>query len=706
MNVWQVINLLVFLAVAAYAVYLFAYIVYSRYLFIKLGQKAPFKKQFNARLRQIWIDVFGQKKLLKDKKSGWMHVAMFYGFIVLQFGAIDLFVKGLAPGKHLPFPAYGAFTFIQEIVTLIVLLATMYAAYRRFGEKLARLKQTWKAGLVIWFLSALMISILMSAAFDIVWQNEPLGWAHPIASLLAMPFLGLSQTGAMVGFYIFWWMHALVLFSFLVYVPQSKHAHLIAGPINVFLKRQDPPGKLSNIDFEDETAESFGINKIEQFDQNQLVDLYACVECGRCTDVCPASGTGKMLSPMDLLVKMRDHLTEKGAAITSRSPWMPAYAFSAANQTSQQTAATRSNEEQDGAHPEYDYPVELIGDVITEQELWACTTCGNCEDACPVSNEHVGKIIDMRRYLVLTEGKMSPEASRTFQNIERQSNPWGINRKERIKWVEEREELTIPTVKQVDEFEYLFWVGSMGSFDNRSTKVSEAFVRLLHEAGVSFAILGNEEKNSGDVARRMGNDFLFQQLASENIANFQKYNVKKIVTCDPHAYNTFKHEYPDFGLEGVDVLHHTDLLAQLLQEGRLVPAHQVDERITYHDSCYLGRYNDQYDAPRYILSQIPGTELVEMARNRENAMCCGAGGGMMWMEETEGVRVNVARTEQAIEVHPDTIASACPFCLTMMSDGTKAKEMEDRISTKDVAEILAESVFGAGSEQEPVKFAN
>ena len=696
MSVWLIINWLVFLAVAAYALYLFGYVVYSRYQFISLGRKAPMKKQYDARLKEVWINVFGQKKLLKDKKSGLMHVIMFYGFIVLQFGAVDLFIKGLAPGHHLPVPAYPAFTFVQEIVTLLVLMATVYAAYRRFGEKLARLKQTWKAGLVIWFLTSLMVSILMSAAFDVVWQKETTGWAHPVASLLALPLLGLSDTAAMVGFYAFWWMHALVLFAFLVYVPQSKHAHLIAAPINVFLKRQDPPGKLENVDFEDEEAESFGKNKIEQFDRNELLDLYACVECGRCTDVCPAAGTGKMLSPMDLIVKMRDHLTEKGSAITSRSPWMPAFAFAGANQTAMETAVTRVNEAADRAHPEYDYPVQLIGDVITESELWACTTCRNCEDACPVSNEHVGKIVDMRRYLVLTEGKMPPEVSRTFQNIERQSNPWGINRKERVKWVEGREELTVPTVKQVESFEYLFWVGSMGSFDSRSTKVSEAFVRLLHEAEVSFAILGNEEKNSGDVARRMGNDFLFQQLAAENIATFQKYKVKKIVTCDPHAYNTFKHEYPDFGLEGVDVYHHTELLARLLEEGRLEPRFAVNERITYHDSCYLGRYNDQYDAPRTIISRIPGAELVEMARSRENAMCCGAGGGMMWMEETDGIRVNVARTEQAMAVNPSTIASACPYCLTMMSDGTKAKEVEDKVHTKDVAEILAESVFGPG----------
>lgn len=694
MTLWFIVNGGLFLFVAAYAIYLFAHVVYSRYLFIKLGPKPPLEKQWNERLKALWVNVFGQKKLLKDKKSGLMHIVMFYGFIVIQFGAIDLFMKGLLPGKHLPVPAYPAFTFVQEIVTALVLLATVYAAYRRYGEKLARLKQTWRAGLVIGFLTTLMLTILFSAAFDLLWQKEPIGWAHPVASLLALPFKGLSETAAMGLFYLFWWLHALVLFAFLVYVPQSKHLHLIAAVINTFLKRQGPPGKLSNVDFDDETAETFGIHQIEQFDQKQLLDLYACVECGRCTDVCPASGTGKLLSPMDLIVKMRDHLTEKGAAITSRTPWMPAFAFAGANRAVLEAAATRTDDGREGAHPVDDDPVQLIGDVITEGELWACTTCRNCEDACPVSNEHVGKIIDMRRYLVLTEGKMSPEVSRTFQNIERQGNPWGLSRKERTKWIDEREPLHVPTVKDVPDFDVLFWVGSMGAYDNRSAKVSEAFVRLLHAAGVTFAILGNEEKNSGDVARRLGNDFLFQQLATENIATFQKYGVKRIVTCDPHAYNTFKHEYPDFGLTGVEVLHHTELLAQLLDEGRLAPKYPVDERVTYHDSCYLGRYNDVYDAPRAILQHIEGITVVEMARSRENAMCCGAGGGMMWLEEQEGVRINVARTEQALAVEPDTIASACPYCLTMLSDGTKAKEVEDAVKTRDVAEILADAVFG------------
>jgi len=689
----EVINLIAFLLIAGYAVYLFAYVVYSRYTFIRLGKPANLKKDLKNRLNEVLVNVFGQRKLLKDKKSGIMHVVMFYGFIIIQFGAIDLFIKGLVPGYHLPVPAYPVFTLLQEITVFAVLLAALYAYYRRFIEKLPRLKRGWKAGLVIWFLTSLMLSILLSAAFEQLWLGHEASWATPVSSLIAAPFAPwLSEEAAGVLFYVFWWAHALILFTFLVYVPQSKHFHLIVAPINTFLKRQGPPAKPSLIDFEDESATSYGAGKIEDFDQKQLIDLYACVECGRCTSVCPAAGTGKMLSPMDLIVKMRDHLTAKGAAITSRSPWVPAFAFSGANQAALGVEVTR---EEDGS---YNYPIKLVGDVITETELWACTTCRNCEEACPVMNEHVEKIIDMRRYLVLTEGEMPAEAARTFQNIERQGNPWGISKKDRYNWTEDLD-VPVPTVKEQKDFEYLLWVGSMGSYDNRSQKVTRALVRLLHHAGVKFATLGKKEKNSGDTARRMGNEFLFQQLAMDNIQQFEKYNVKKIITLDPHAYNVFKNEYPDLGFEA-EVYHHTQILAKLIREGRIRPTKEVKERVTYHDSCYLGRYNDEYDAPRFILQSIPGIELVEMERNRENAMCCGAGGGMMWMEEREGVRVNTARTKQALAVRPSLIGSACPYCLTMLSDGTKAMEVEDQVKTMDVAEVLEMAVdFDDQAEQ-------
>ncbi len=698
-SVLELLNLAAFMAVLGFALYAFASVVYARYTFIKLGKPADLKEDVGQRINLVLNNVFGQKKLLKDTKSGIMHVILFYGFLIIQLGAIELIGQGFAPEWKLPIPGHHYFTLFQEITVFLVILAVAYSWYRRYGEKLPRLKRGWRSGLVIVFLTVLMFSELLSIGFRNLMHGVGPSAYEPFSSLLAMPFAGLAgTTAAAVGFYFFWWVHTLTLLTFLVYVPQSKHFHLIAAPVNVYLKRLDPPAKLKPIDFEDEEAEAFGVGKIEDFTQKQLLDLYACVECGRCTSMCPAAGTGKMLSPMDLIVKMRDHLTEKGQAVTSRTAFMPGNWFnpgtpvlvSGSNALDTKEVAAAAEE---AAAPAFEYNIQLIGDVITEQELWACTTCRNCEDQCPVMNEHVDKIIDMRRYLVMTEGSMPAEATRVFQNIERQSNPWGINRNERADWVNELEEgLKAPTVKENPDFEYLFFVGSMGSFDKRSQKITHAFVKVMNKAGINFAILGNEEKNSGDTPRRLGNEFLFQQLAMENIELFQKYNVKKIVTCDPHAYNILKNEYPDFGLEGVEVYHHTELLAKWIEEGRIKPTKELKERITYHDSCYLGRYNDVYDAPRIILQSIPGVELVEMKRHGSDSMCCGAGGGLMWLEEREGKRINVARTEQALELNPTVISTACPYCLTMISDGTKAKEVEEQVQTMDVVELLAKAI--------------
>ncbi|MBE4907733.1 4Fe-4S dicluster domain-containing protein [Bacillus luteolus] len=697
-----VINFIAFLAVTAYAVYLFAYLIKTRTEYIKLGKKIEFDRKFKERFDKIWVNVFGQKKLLKDKKSGIIHVMFFYGFILVQFGAIDFIIKGLVPGAHLPLgPLYPAFTFFQEIVTFMILVAVVWAFHRRYVEKLVRLKRGFKSGLVLLFIGGLMLSVLLGNGMGLVWHGHDLTWSEPIASGFAFILAWIGETASIVVFYIAWWIHLLFLLTFLVYVPQSKHAHLIAGPVNVFFGRLSNPGKLDAINFEDETQETFGVGKIEDFKQTQLIDLYACVECGRCTNMCPATGTGKMLSPMDLIVKLRDHLTEKGAVVTSRAPWVPTVAFSNTKGNQLALASAGKGAEESAATLEMAYNPSLIGDVITEEEIWACTTCRNCEDQCPVMNEHVDKIIDLRRYLVLTEGKMDADAQRAMTNIERQGNPWGLNRKEKENWREAREDVVVPTVKELkkagEEFEYLFWVGSMGAFDNRSQKIALSFAKLLNEAGVKFAILGNKEKNSGDTPRRLGNEFLFQELATGNIDEFEKNEVKKIVTIDPHAYNIFKNEYPDFGLKA-EVYHHTEVLAQLVKEGKLIPKYEVKETITYHDSCYLGRYNEVYEQPRDILRAIPGVTLIEMERNRESGMCCGAGGGLMWMEEDTGSRINVARTEQALAIQPSVISSGCPYCLTMLSDGTKAKEVEEEVGTFDIAELLEKSVVGETKE--------
>ncbi|MDR7080115.1 Fe-S oxidoreductase [Neobacillus niacini] len=690
----SLLNLLAFLAMAGYAFYLFVNLVYTRYLFIKLGKKAEFKPNLKERFNLILVNGFGQSKLFKDKKSGLMHLVLFYTFFIIQVGLIELIIKGFIKGYEFPFgEAHKYFSLLQEWATFLMLLAVVYGFYRRYGEKLKRLqwKRDSKAAFVYIALCTLTSSILLTLGFEaIMLSHEPNLVYAPYSGAIALLFSGIGTTTGTLLFYVFWWVHMLTVFSFLVFVPQSKQFHELFAMVNIFFKKSGPVGKLRKIDFEDETAEEFGVGKIEDFTQAQLIDLYACAECGRCTNMCPASGTGKTLSPMDLIVKMRDHLTEKGAAITSRQPWVPTFAFK--NTLGNQIALAGAGAQESAAALE---SVSLIGDVITEEEIWACTTCRNCEDQCPVMNEHVDKIIDLRRYLVLTEGKMNPDAQRAITNIERQGNPWGLNRKERENWRGCREDISVSTVKEKqkagEEFEYLFFVGSMGSYDNRSQKIAQSFARVMNLAGISFAILGNNEKNSGDTPRRMGNEFLFQELANANIANFQKYNVSKIVTIDPHAYNSFKNEYPEFGLEA-EVYHHTELLALWIREGRIKFTKELNEVITYHDSCYLGRYNTVYDPPREILKAIPGVKVVEAGRNRENAMCCGAGGGMMWTEENTGTRINIARTEQLLETKPTMIGSGCPYCLTMISDGVKAKEVEETIENFDIVEILEKAL--------------
>ncbi|MFS0671172.1 (Fe-S)-binding protein [Peribacillus frigoritolerans] len=685
---FSLLNFLAFLVISGYAIYLFANLVYSRYLFVKLGKKAEFEPNLKERINAVLVNGFGQRKLFKDKKSGFMHLVLFYTFFIIQVGLIELIIKGFIKGYEFPFgEGHKYFSLLQECATFLMLLAVGYGFYRRYGEKLKRLqwKRDGKAAFVYIALCTLTSSILLTLGFEaIMLDHEPNLVYAPFSGAIALLFSGIGSTAGTVLFYLFWWVHMVTVFSFMVFVPQSKQAHELFAMFNIFFKKTGPVGKLKTIDFEDEEAEEFGVGKIENFTQQQLIDLYACAECGRCTNMCPASVTGKTLSPMQLIVKMRDHLTEKGAAITSRSPWMPRSVFGSSVAISglaaQETAAA------------IEMP-SLIGDVITEEELWACTTCRNCEDQCPVANEHVDKIIDLRRYLVLTEGNVPQEASRYFQNIERQSNPWGLNRKERMNWRDKRDDIEVPTVDEVSEFEYLFWVGSMGSYDKRSQKIVQSFAKIMNVAGIKFAILGNNERNSGDNARRMGNEFLFQQLCQENIANFQSYGVKKIVTIDPHAFNTFKNEYPEFGLES-EVYHHTELIWKWIQDGLINPVKEVKEAIAYHDSCYLGRYNNIYDIPRQILTSIPGVKVLEMERNKQDSMCCGAGGGMMWIEEKQGKRINVKRTEQALSVNPSMIGSSCPYCLTMLSDGTKAKEVEEQVKTMDIAEIVERSLTG------------
>lgn len=754
------IKLLITVIVTGAAIWMFVEVVRRRLAYLSLGTQTSWKRSKRLRMATLGREMLLHERLLNDMRSGLLHLVYFYGFIMLQLGALDIMLQGLWEIALIPWqPWYGYFSWSQEWIVVAVLLAVALGAIRRYGEKLKRLKRGLKSSIVYWFIGSLMLSVLFTLSFERLLHNDS-GLASqytPVSSSLAAAwsYFGIESgsQAAAVGYEISWWLHLLILLSFLVYVPQSKHFHLIVAPVNLWLRREEPAHRLSTLNLEDEEAERFGAGHIHHFNQKQLLDLYACVECGRCTQVCPAASTGKLLSPMHLIVKLRDHLTEQGAALTSKSPWLPKgiwekppwgvgdFSAGAHVMTAAGTAASVKHDERQEAQQQITAmkssgnasrnasdqhctdisltmqkqaerwqwepqqklaDMSLIGDVITEEELWSCTTCRNCEEQCPVGNEHVDKIVDMRRHLVLMEGSLPSEAKRALQNIERQSNPWGISRSQRGDWIAdcyERTGIKVRTMKECADQgttpSLLLWAGSMASYDNRSRKLLYDLVRLLDHAQQDFAVLGAEELSSGDTARRVGNEMLYQELASQNIETILRYGVSTIVTPCPHTFHTFKNEYIELGLPGeITVLHHSELLERLVAEKQLVPKFQLTEQVTVHDSCYLGRYNGIYDAPRNILSSIPGLQLVEMSRTRENAMCCGAGGGMMWMEEQSGTRVNYARTQQALETNASIISTACPYCLTMLEDGVRALADDRTVATRDFAELLAASVLG------------
>jgi Fe-S oxidoreductase len=453
-----------------------------------------------------------------------------------------------------------------------------------------------------------------------------------------------------------------LILLFLNFLPYSKHFHVVTSIPNVFFSKIGNDKFVpKTIDLEDEDAEQFGATDIEHLTWKQLLDGFSCTECGRCTVACPAANTGKKLSPREIIVSIR-HRTEEKAPLILRGD--------------------KENEL---------FEKSLVHNYVSDEELWACTTCGACVNECPVSIEHLDAIIDMRRNLVLMESNFPPELNTVFKNIETNFTPWAFNWQDRANWAEG---MDIKTMAEDPECEYLFWVGCAGSFDARYQNVTKAIAKLLQIANINFRILGVEEKCNGDTARRLGNEYLAQMLIQENIETLNNYGVKKIITACPHCLNTIKNEYPLFGGK-FEVVHHTELLTKLIEEGKIEIGKEVKEKIkvTYHDSCYLGRYNNIYNPPREILNKLGNFELVEMERSKDKGFCCGAGGGRMFLEEKEGERININRSKEAVETGARKIASACPFCMTMLNDGMKSLNKSEEIEIKDIAEIILENVI-------------
>lgn len=658
------------------ALAIFGYTVWQKYRLWTLGKPEKRWDQFWRRLFLVIWNSFGHPRLLREWYPGGLHFILFWGIVVMIFAAALEFFQAWF-GLHL---LYGSFYLVVswalDVFGLLGIIAILLFAVRRYIQRPARLDNkpddAWVLLIVLLILCTgfLLEGLRISAKFD-PWA----AWT-PVGNWVATWFAGTNPETAISAYQILWWFHFALVMGVIVYTPYSKFFHVLTSPLNQFFQNLGPRGVCTAIDFENEEIEQFGVANLGDFTWKQLFELEACVRCGRCQDNCPAHLSGKPLSPKEMTQNLKTHLLEKGPLLVK--------------QKEDQKKGAEAEKEVAAAGEKERAILEksIIGDVITEDEIWACTTCRSCMEQCPSYVEHIDRIIELRRNLVLMESRFPSEMQLAFRNMENNANPWGVGWASRADWAEG---LEVKVLAEDSDVEILYWPGCAGAFDDRNKRVAVAMVKLMKAAGVNFGILGTEEKCCGDSARKLGNEYLFQSLAQENIETLKGYNVKKIVTQCPHCYNTLAKDYRQFGGE-FEVWHHTEFLLDLIKTGRLKPARQLDKRVTYHDSCYLGRYNEIYAQPRNILKSIPGVSLVEMARREKKSFCCGAGGGRMWLEETLGQKLYLMRTEQALELNPDIIAVACPFCLTMLFDGVKAKEVEEKVQTLDIAEIIAQAV--------------
>jgi len=672
----NILFILIFVAANGF----FVFTAYKLYRILRLGKPEDRFDRRSERLKSVVTFVLGQRRVIREP-AGWGHFFIFWGFVIISIGSLETFGVGIYHGfaywKFLGKGLTSLLYLLQDLFCAAVVVALCVALYRRFVVKPERLRYedqkavNQDACIIIGLILLLIVLLFGARAAEYLLAQGEAGQYFPRLAFVSVAFsslfTGLTKEGLQAWYSFCWWGHTVVILGFLIYIPFSKHLHLLGAIPNVFFRRLSSVGELSKMDLEDETAETYGVSRIEEFSWKQLLDLYACTECGRCSDNCPATLTGKPLSPKLTIHHLKEHLQAKGKMLLA-----------------QQGAAEAAT-----ANPEGELARALIGDICQHDELWSCTTCGNCIENCPVFIEHIDKYVDMRRYLVLMESNFAPEVQNVMRNWETNSNPWGLGFATRGDWAKG---LPVKTLAEDSQVEYLYYVGCAGSFDERAKKISSALVTLLNEAGVSFGILGAEEKCCGETARRLGNEYLFQSMATELVEIINSYGVKKIITACPHGYNCLKNEYPQFGANW-EVYHHSEFLATLLKGGQLQPQQGMDKNLVFHDSCYLGRYNDLYEEPRTVLNSISGLKFSEMDRSRNKAFCCGAGGGRMWMEETLGdQKINDARTGQALQLEPDIIGVSCPFCTTMFEDGLKTCDMDEKVKVYDIAEILVQSI--------------
>jgi Fe-S oxidoreductase/nitrate reductase gamma subunit len=640
----------------------------------RLGQ--PTQDSLLSQLRQRVMNVgrlgLAQDKVRRDRYAGIMHWCIFSSIVVLTLVTAQVALEDDTPLNFLKGRYYLFFSFYGDLFGLIGLIGVGMALNRRYFSDFHRIRWDERledhliiVGLGLVLITGFVVEGLRIEASELTQQPDWAPWSFVSFGIAKFVRLfELSEAQTLSGHSWSWWLHISMAFSWLGLIVFTRLDHLFFAPVNAFFLRTDSPGRLSPIPNIEE-REVFGVGQIQDFTWKQLFELDACVRCGRCTEVCPANIAGQPLSPMHLIQDLKGHLAQVGPDLQH-----------AGNTGADQRAVS---------------PVAMVGDVIKDETLWACRTCGACVQECPVMIEHVPTIVDMRRYLVMDEARLPQTAQAALQNMEMRGHPWSGTALERTTWMDGLGDVPIFDGNQ----EYLYWVGCSGSLVERNLPITQAVFKLLREAGTSFGVLGQEETCNGDPARRLGNEYLYQILAEQLVATFKEKNVQRVITNCPHCFNTFKNEYPQFDGQ-FEVLHHTEFLNQRLVDGSLEAKHPVEADLTYHDSCYLGRINGVYDAPRQIMEFVPGATITEMRRSQSKGLCCGAGGGNMWQEEIGERRVNHVRTEEAIATGADQVISNCPFCIQMFEDGVPAlqPEEEGRLRPFDVAELLEQAVFG------------
>jgi len=676
-----------FLLVLVAAIGFFSYNIQRLVSYLRLGLP---ENRLDHPERRTWNLItigFAQTKILRERGAGLSHASVFWGFLVITAGTAEILLHGVWPGfsyEHiLPRPLWQLFTLSQELFAVVVLVAVSWLLWRRIMSPPKRLQgkeiHNTEAVIILLVIASLMLTLYTTGAFE--YAADPAlhamqyGWFRPIASLLGVALSGLPASAMQAAYTVSFWAHALLVLGFLNFLPYSKHLHVVSSLINVWFANTSGPGQvgvMKPMDLEAE-VEQFGALDVDHLSWKNLLDGYSCTECGRCTAACPANITGKPLSPRKIMVDTRRRLMEK-------APLM-------AGELDVEGSATLLMEAE-GASAAFEN--RLLDNYITEDELWACTSCRACVTECPVSIDQLDIINELRRGLVLNEGRFPEEVQPTFESLETNASPWAFSPADRALWAEG---LNIPTYAEAfaegKRPDILFWVGCMGSFDDRAKKITVAFARILQAADIDFAILGQEETCHGDPARRLGNEYLYQMLAKGTIETLDRYEVKTIVTFCPHCFHQMGNEFPQLG-GNYEVIHHSTYIERLLNANMvpLTTEHGKHLTMTYHDSCYLGRYNDVYDSPRETLKRaLPILTLVEPERTKDRGLCCGAGGGRMFVDEKVGKRINLERTEELVATGADVIAVACPFCMTMMTDGVA--KLESAVTVLDISEVVA-----------------